>query len=79
MRSGLTAGTLLLRVNGRSSRALFVHGFDNAVVGGGTAIANETGIQSVVQAFRRMEILRGYTDEVVRLLLILGLVFAPLG
>ena len=28
---------------------------------------------------RGIEILRGYTDEVVRLLLILGLVFAPLG
>jgi hypothetical protein len=38
MSSGLPR--LLLRVNGRNTGTFFVHGFDNAVVGSGAAVAN---------------------------------------
>jgi hypothetical protein len=47
MSSALPAGTLLLRVNGRNAGTFFIHGFDNAVVGGGTAIANALRSQRI--------------------------------
>jgi hypothetical protein len=40
MSCALPAGALLLRVNRRNTGTFFVHGFDNAVVGSGTAVAN---------------------------------------